>query len=281
MTEQLAKLGIDLGTNLGIFVVCLAYTFAVVTLIWSIGLVQGNHSLMDGYYGFGYAIPGWIAFLLSGAHSQTAAILLLMVSLHGCRLGVYLGLRWRRLVKTPIGGDPRYISFKEKLFRGYWWKSFFAVMHSQTLVIAIVGIPSVWGIAAARDVSGDFNLFTAIGMLVFGVGFYFETVADAQLQAFKADPSNKGRYLNTGVWTYSRHPNYFGTTTVWWGMYLVAVAACPGIWWTIVGPLVNTYMLAGVTGSPMTDRIMGDRPEYKKLIERTRAFFPIPKSTSK
>ena len=281
MMEALARFGIDISTNLGIFAVCGLYSFLVVTVIWAIGLAQGNHSLMDGYYGFGYAIPGWIAFLLSGASSQTAALLLLMVSLHGCRLGVYLGLRWRRLVKTPIGGDPRYIGFKKKLFHGYWWKSFFAVMHSQTLVIMIVGIPSVWGIAAAAEVRDDFGWLTAIGMLVFGVGFYFETVADAQLQAFKAEPANKGRYLNTGVWTHSRHPNYFGTTTVWWGMYLVAVSAVPGIWWTIIGPLVNTYMLAGVTGSPMTDRIMGDRPEYQALIARTRAFLPIPKAWSK
>lgn len=281
MMDILTSVGITPNSNLCIVLIAAACNFVIITAIWAIGLVQGNHSLMDGYYGFSYVIAGWIAYLLSGAQSQTAVLLLLMVSLHGARLGVYLGLRWRRLVKTPIGGDPRYIGFKEKLRDGYWWKSFFAVLHSQTLYIVVLGLPTTWGIAATRGVTDESGWLTAIGMLVFGIGFYFETVADAQLQAFKADPANKGRYLNTGVWTHSRHPNYFGTTVVWWGMYLVVIAARPDLWWTMIGPMLNTYALAGVTGSPMTDRIMGERPEYRALMKRTRSFFPIPKSTSK
>lgn len=277
MTELLTRCGIDLASPLGIFWITCAYSFTIVTLIWIIGLFHGQHSLMDGYYGFGYAIPAWIALLLSDARSQTAALLLLMVSLHGCRLGIYLGLRWLRFKAGPLGGDPRYLGFRRKLDRGYWWKSFFVVMHSQTLVLIVVGLPAIWGITSNVAPGPAIGWLTAIGMLVFGVGFYFETVADAQLQAFKADPANKGRYLNAGVWTHSRHPNYFGTTTVWWGIYLVAIAGNPAVWWTIVGPIVNTCMLAGVTGSPMTDRIMGDRPEYRELMRRTRAFFPIPR----
>jgi steroid 5-alpha reductase family enzyme len=276
-TVTLTNVGIDIDTTQGIFWFCTAYTIAVVTLIWAIGLVQGNHSVMDGYYGFGYMIPAWVAFIFSHAKSQAAALLLLMASLHGARLGTYLSRRWRIYRKT-IGGDPRYLKFKANLSPGYWWKSFFAVMHAQTAVIVVVGLPSVIGISMTRSTPGaPIGVLSAVGMLVFGIGYYFETVADGQLQAFKADPANKGRYLQTGVWTHSRHPNYFGTTVVWWGIYLVALAGNPGVWWVVVGPIVNTIMLAGVTGSPMTDKIMGSRPEYRAIIARTRSFFPFPK----
>jgi len=271
------NMGIDITTVQGIFWLCSLYTFIAVTIIWGLGLVLGDHALMDGYYGFGYLIPGWIAFVLCDAKSQTAAMLLLMVSLHGARLGTSLARRWG-VYRRTIGSDPRYITFKKNLSPGYWWKSFFLVMHSQTLVIVVVGLPSVVGILMTKDVPGNgIGWLSALGMLVFAVGLYFETVADAQLQAFKANPDNKGKYLRYGVWTHSRHPNYFGTTTVWWGVYLVAVAGNPAAWWTIVGPVVNTIMLAGVTGTPMTDRIMKEKTEYQKVIEETRGFLPLPK----
>jgi steroid 5-alpha reductase family enzyme len=140
----------------------------------------------------------------------------------------------------------------------------------------------VWGILAGRDSLAQPGILSALGFLVFGVGLYFETAADAQLQAFIEDkpdnqgPEGKGRYLNTGVWKYSRHPNYFGTTTVWWGIWIVAMSASFDCWWTVIGPIINTLMLTVLTGSRMTDQIMGSRPEYRELMARTRFFWPVP-----
>jgi steroid 5-alpha reductase family enzyme len=276
MHDLLTGLGFNLATNLGIFWVCTAWTFLVVTIIWVIGIFQGNHSMMDGYYGFGYAIPVWIAYLLTGAASPTAAALLLMVSLHGCRLGFYLSKRWVGYRKIN-GGDQRYLGFVKKFAPGYWWKSFFAVMEPQAIVIALIGLPSVWGVLGNQVPGATLSPLAFLGMLVFGIGYYFETVADGQLQAFKADPNNKGRYLRTGVWTDTRHPNYFGNTTVWWGIWLVAVAGNPAIWWTVAGPVLNTIMLTGILGRAFQDKYMGSRPEYKKVIEETNSFLPIPK----
>src|SRR4029450_5164737 len=115
------------------------------------------------------------------------------------------------------------------------WKSFFRVMEPQAVIIVLIGSPVVMGILKNREVDGGINLLALIGLIVFMVGLYYETVADAQLQAFLA-LDERPRYLNTGVWKYSRHPNYFGTTTVWWGMWLVAVAGDPDGWWTVAGP---------------------------------------------
>lgn len=284
MMELLAGIGIDLNTHMGIWWLSVLWIFAVITVIWAIGLVQGNHSMMDGFYGFGYATQCWICYYYSGVNNAIAAALLVITSLHGCRLGFYLSKRWVGYRKNG-GGDQRYIGFTtHKLLKnGYWWKSFFVVMQSQTIVIVLIGLPSTWGIMALADPTNaplQLNIVTLLGLLVFGIGYYFEVVADGQLQAFKQDKERykdmKGRYLQAGVWTHTRHPNYFGNTTVWWGIWLVAVSGNPEYWWTIAGPLFNTIMLTKILGKQFQDNFMGKRPEYQELMRRTRAFLPIP-----
>jgi steroid 5-alpha reductase family enzyme len=198
--------------------------------------------------------------------------------LHGGRLGWYLAARWRRYV-PKYGGDPRYLNFVKEMSPGYWWKSFFRVMEPQAVIIVLIGSPVVMGILTNREADGGINLLAFVGLVVFMVGLYYETVADAQLQAFLA-LEERPRYLNTGVWKHSRHPNYFGTSTVWWGMWLVAVAGNPDCWWTVAGPLVNTIMLTSVLGSAFQDNYMGSRPEYQELMIRTRRFLPLPLSSA-
>jgi steroid 5-alpha reductase family enzyme len=160
---------------------------------------------------------------------------------------------------------------------GYWWKSFFRVMEPQAVIIVLIGMPAVVGILKSRAPNGGIGLLAFAGLLVFMVGLYHETVADAQLQSFLA-LDQRPRYLNTGVWKHSRHPNYFGTTTVWWGMWLVAVAGNPDCWWTVASPIINTIMLTSVLGSAFQDNYMGVRPEYQELMARTRRFLPLPLS---
>lgn len=266
-----------MDSNTSIFLVAAGFTVGIVTLIWLVGLAQGNHSMMDGYYGFGYAVPVWIAFVLSDATSPVAALVLLMASLHGCRLGWYLAARWRRYVPVH-GGDPRYLGFKEKYSPGYWWKSFFAVMEPQAILIIVVGLPAVVGVVENRELTGSntIDALTVLGLLVFGVGMYFETLGDGQLQSFLADDQRTRRYLDTGVWTHTRHPHYFGNICTWWGIWIVAVSGNPEIWWTAVGPIANTAMLTLVLGVAFQDKYMGDRPEYRALMSRTRALLPVP-----
>jgi len=273
MTEFLTGLGFNLTTHGGIFWFSCVWIFAVVSLIWLIGLFQGNHSMMDGFYGFGYATTGWIAFWLTDANSLYAGLLFLMVSLHGCRLGYYLSKRWAGYRKTT-GGDARYLGFVEKFKPGYWWKSFFIVMQPQTIVIMVIGLPATYGIMDNAHVDTPMNWLALLGMLVFGIGTYYEWISDGQLQAFKQDPEHKGRYLEHGVWALTRHPNYFGNTTVWWGIWLVAVAGNPSTWWTVAGPLFNTIMLTRILGKAFQDNYMGSRPEYQALISRSSGFLP-------
>lgn len=269
------QLGTNSWSSTEVFVLCAAVTVVVVTSAWVIGLFRGEHSIMDAYYGFGFAVPALIAFFVSGALSQTAALILLMTCLYGCRLGLYLALRWRRYAKTH-GGDPRYLQWTKDYADGYWWKSFFLVIEPQALVLILVGLPGVVGILGNRAPDGQVGVLAVLGAVVFGVGLYYEAVADTQLQAFLELPT-RPRYLNTGVWRYSRHPNYFGNVLVWWGIWLVAIGGNPDIWWCVAGPVVNTLMMTKVLGSTYQDKVMGDRPEYQRLMTRTRAFLPFPK----
>jgi len=278
MSGLVSSLGFDPASDLSVFLFCAIFTFAVVTILWVVGLFQASHSMMDGWYGFAFVVPALLAYLITGAQSVTAALLLFMVMLHGGRLGWYLAARWRRYV-PKYGGDPRYLNFVKEMSPGYWWKSFFRVMEPQAVIIVLIGSPVVMGILQNREPDGGIGLLAFLGLLVFMVGLYFETVADAQLQAFLA-LDKRPRYLNTGVWKHSRHPNYFGTTTVWWGMWLVAVAGNPDCWWTVAGPIVNTIMLTSVLGSAFQDNYMGSRREYQELMVRTRRFLPIPLSAN-
>jgi steroid 5-alpha reductase family enzyme len=276
MHSLVHDLGFNPNSATSVFLLLMIYTFAVTTLIWVIGLFQGNHSMMDGYYGFGYAIPALLAYAIVNPNSATAAALVVMVSLHGCRLGWYLAARWRRYV-PKYGGDPRYLNFVKELSPGYWWKSFFKVMEPQAVIIVLIGSPAVVGILESPHANHPLGWIAFIGLAVFGIGLYFESLADGQLQAFLELPDDKRpRYLNTGVWKNSRHPNYFGTTTVWWGMWLVAVSGNSHVWWTVIGPLANTIMLTSVLGSKFQDDYMGARPEYQRLMARTRRFLPWP-----
>jgi steroid 5-alpha reductase family enzyme len=281
MTDLVETLGFSASSNTDVFLFCASFTFAVVTILWVVGLYQGNHSMMDGWYGFAYVVPAVFAYVISDAASVTAGVLLVMVGLHGCRLGWYLAARWRRYVPVH-GGDPRYLNFVKEMSPGYWWKSFFRVMEPQAVIIVLIGSPAVAGILLNREPGGQLGVLAALGLVVFAVGLYHEALADGQLQAFLAIPrEQRPRYLNTGVWTHSRHPNYFGTTTVWWGIWLVAIDGNLDAWWTVAGPLVNTIMLTGVLGSAFQDKYMGVRPEYQQLMARTRRFLPLPLSATR
>ncbi len=277
MPDFLKLLGVDVGSNLSVFLACTIFTFAAVTIIWAIGLQRGHHSLIDSYYGFGYVLPALIAYYAVDAHSVAAALLLFMVILHGGRLGWYLSARNMRWAKE-LGGDPKYLDFARDLQPGYWWKSLIMVMEPQAVVIVVIGLPSIWGILENRDPGANVNAIALLGLVVFGIGSYFEWLADGQLQAFLANrENNKNRYLSTGVWTHSRHPNYFGNTCVWWGIWLVAISGdFASTWWTAAGPIVNTLMLTSVLGSTFADNRLGKRPEYQLLMARTRRFLPIP-----
>ena len=136
------------------------------------------------------------------------------------------------------------------------------------MLAAIVSLPLLAALASLHSL----NLFDAVGAAVVVFGLVFETIGDWQLARFKGEPANRGKVMDSGLWRYTRHPNYFGEFCVWWGFFLIAAAG--GGWWAIVSPLLMSVLLLKVSGVTLLEKDLERRPAYRDYIARTNAFFP-------
>jgi steroid 5-alpha reductase family enzyme len=189
----------------------------------------------------------------------------------GLRLGIYLLWRWRK-----NGPDRRYVTMmglaqKERGW-GYAKASLLLVFALQLPLQYIVCLPVQLG----QIDQAPIGPLAIAGATLAIIGILFETVGDAQLVAFKGDPANKGKVLQTGLWRYTRHPNYFGDACVWWGLWLIAAETGLGAW-SIPGPILITFLLTRWSGVPTVEgRMRRKRPEYEAYVQRTSAFIPLP-----
>jgi steroid 5-alpha reductase family enzyme len=166
--------------------------------------------------------------------------------------------------------DPRYQAMRAVRGDSFWWRSLFIVFWLQAAILWFVALPVL---AAARP-PHPLATLDLIGALVFCAGFAFEAVADRQLARFRANPANRGRVLDTGLWRYTRHPNYFGDALLWWGIFIIACAT-PGGWWTAASPLAMTWLLLRVSGVTLLERTLkASKPGYEQYMRRTPAFVP-------
>ena len=184
---------------------------------------------------------------------------------------------WLHLLRRSRGKpeDPRYAAFRERFGRErYWWFSFFQVFLLQGALVLVISAPLQ--LAAAAPAPDPIGVTSVLALGVFVVGFGIEAVADAQLQAFRDDPSRRGAVLDTGLWRLSRHPNYFGEALLGWGFWLAALTQPYG-WATAFAPMLMTYLLVKVSGVAMLDAHLGaTKPGYAEYIRRTSAFVPRP-----
>ena len=183
----------------------------------------------------------------------------------GLRLSLYI---LRRNWGKPE--DFRYQKWREESGKRWWWKSLFQVFLLQGLLMWLISTPLL---AAHRSAAPDHLTFLDItGLVLWSVGFFFEAVGDFQLSRFRGNPANKGKVLDSGVWRYTRHPNYFGDSAQWWGYYLIAAAA--GGWWTVFSPIMMTLLLLRVSGVALLEKTLETRPGYREYAQRTSAFIP-------
>ena len=242
-------------------VVLLAVTFAV-------AVRQNRHSVIDTVWGLGFVVVAGISWVLSAGYGDAGRRLLLLalVAVWGIRLAVHIGARAR-------GGheDPRYV---DMLAGAPGSRNVYALRRvylPQGLVMFFVSLTIQVGMFA----TGSLGWLAFTGVLLWILGFVFETVGDWQLTQFKADPARRGTVLNTGLWRYTRHPNYFGDAAVWAGLFLVAADSWPGVL-TVLSPALMIWTLAGKTGKPLTEKAMSARPGYKEYIDSTSGFLPWP-----
>jgi steroid 5-alpha reductase family enzyme len=255
-------------TFLGIYGSGALVILGFMTAIWIASLALRNSSIVDIFWGPGFVVTDWVYFALTGdCFPARKWLISVLVTIWGLRLGLYI--LWRNWGK---GEDFRYQKWREEAGSKWWWYSFFKVFLLQGVLMWIVSAPLL--AAQISPTPSRLTILDFVAVLVWAIGFFFEAGGDWQLARFKADPANKGKVLSTGVWRYTRHPNYFGDATQWWGFYLVAAAASGGFW-TIFSPIVMTTLLLRVSGVTLLEKSLKDaKPGYREYIETTSAFVP-------
>lgn len=246
-----------------------AAVMGLVVLVWFASLWKRDVSIIDWFWAAAFALFAWVALTEQSAWTLRPLLLASLLTLWALRLGLHLVLRSRGKAE-----DPRYQAMRRKSGRSFWWVSLFKVNLFQGLLVALISAP-VWQVVRSHGVASWSALDTvATAMILAGVAV--EAIADLQLTRFRNRSESRGRVLDTGLWRYSRHPNYFGNALLWWGIGLLALAT-PGSAWSLFGPLVMTFLLLRVSGVTLLEEsLVETRPRYREYIERTSSFIPWP-----
>jgi len=253
----------DVATALAGLVVILV----LATATWVLSLVRRDVSIVDSLWGLLF-VAAAVAYTVAGDASGGArrTVALVLVTVWGVRLAGHI--TWRN---AGHGEDPRYRAMRRKHGPRFAVTSLVRVFWLQGALAWLISLPLLYAV----DSGDDLDALAVLGVAVWLVGFAFEAVGDVQLARFKADPANAGQVMDRGLWRYTRHPNYFGDSTQWWGFWLLAVGA--GGWWTALSPVLMTFLLLRVSGVPLLERGMArTRPAYAAYAARTSAFVPAP-----
>lgn len=244
-------------------------SFAVMLATFVLALRRGLHRIVDIAWGLAFTAVALTAYGLSAGHGDDGRRLLItaLTALWGLRLSAHIARRGR-----GHGEDPRYARMLAKAPGSRAAYAVRTVYLLQGVLVWLVSLPVQAGLYAP----GPLGPTAAAGAALWLLGLAFEAIGDAQLHRFKADPAHRGMIMDRGLWSWTRHPNYFGDFCVWWGLFLIAydrpaVAAA-----TAVGPLVMTYLLTAGSGKALLERHMADRPGYAAYRARTSGFFPVP-----
>ena len=246
-----------------------ALAIAVVMVsTWLLSVALKNASIVDIVWGAGFVVVTWVMQLTIEGDSSRQWLITSMVSIWGLRLSGYLARR-----NFGHGEDWRYVAMRKRHGRRFPLVSLVTVFALQGVVMFLVSLPVQLGHA---DRSPSVGPVAVMGLLVWFLGIVFEAVGDMQLRRFKKDPSNAGLVMDRGLWSLTRHPNYFGDSCVWWGIGIVAAEAGTAAW-GLIGPVVMTLFLTKVSGVPMLERSLAKRkPGYADYMARTSGFFPRP-----
>ncbi|MGB0863619.1 MAG: DUF1295 domain-containing protein [Saprospiraceae bacterium] len=241
---------------------------ASITVVWLISLLVKDSSIVDIFWGTGFVIVVWFYLFSLGEVYFTGRNLFFvsLVSLWGLRLTAHIG--YRNIGKPE---DYRYQEWRAEAGKHYWWVSYLRVFLLQGIILWML---SALFIPILKIEENTFSTTFIIGISLFAIGLFFEAVGDWQLMQFKKSPSNKGKIMQTGLWKYTRHPNYFGDSVVWWSFFMMALDYKTGLFF-IFAPLFMTFLLTKVSGVAMLEvKQKNTKPKYADYIRRTSSLFP-------
>ena len=235
------------------------------SLWFLISLLRKRNDVADVAWGLGFVLLAWTSFFLSRGSGTRGALVGILVSAWGLRLAWHIHARNRGKAE-----DYRYLAWRREWGKWFYVRSYLQVYLLQGGLLFLIASPVLIINGSAGRTLG---LLDGIGVAVWLGGFLFESVGDAELARFARDPLNKGKLLQTGLWRYTRHPNYFGEVAQWWGIWLVALGV-PGGWFGIIGPLMITLLILKVSGIPMLEKKMAENLDFAEYARRTSVFLP-------
>jgi steroid 5-alpha reductase family enzyme len=245
----------------------LAAILILFAILWVVSLRLENASIADVAWGPGILVIGLTYYFTSDGFPPRALLTLALLAAWAIRLSTHLGVRTRLR-----GEDDRYVTWRDQYEDTWWLISLFKIFLLQAIVAWIVSLPIYFAIVSLAP--GSLTVLDYAGVLLFVAGLVFESVGDEQLRRFRDDRSNRGQVLDTGLWRYTRHPNYFGEALLWWGFGLIGVATggIPGL----LGPALLTYLLIYVSGIARLEAALVEKPGYIHYAGRTPALLPLP-----
>lgn len=252
----------------GLFGIIALTIWTLMTILWVVSLLMKNAGIVDIFWGLGFVIVNWVAFFLTSDITLPRHWLLnIIVTIWGLRLFLHIFLRNKGKPE-----DFRYADFRKKYGKKFWWFSYLQTFMLQGVLMLLISTPLI--ITQYANQPSKLGFLEYLGLVIWVIGFFFEAVGDYQLNRFIKNPQNKGKLLDSGVWKYTRHPNYFGDSAQWWGYFLIACAV-PFGFLTVFSPIIMTFFLIKVSGVAMLERSMADRkPGYKEYMRTTNAFIP-------
>jgi steroid 5-alpha reductase family enzyme len=236
--------------------------------LWFVfSLIKRRNDVADVAWGLGFVIVAWASFFIASDYGMRGLLVNTLVSIWGLSFAWHINYRNKGKPE-----DYRYLAWRKEWGTWFYLRSYAQVYILQGCLLYLIGLP-ILVINANSSVS--LGLLDALGVLVWIIGFAFEVVGDAELARFIKDPANKGKLMQRGLWAYTRHPNYFGEVTLWWGVWLLSFSSPHG-WFAVVGPLTITFLILKVSGIPMLEKKMAEHPDFTEYKRRVSAFFPWP-----
>lgn len=248
------------------------YYLTLALLLWGymslwfvISLVKGRNDVADVAWGLGFVLLAWTSFFLSRTSGTRGILVGILVSVWGLRLAWHIHARNRGKAE-----DYRYMAWRLEWGKWFYARSYLQVYLLQGALLFLIALPVL---IINRGGGGTFGFLGGCGVCVWLFGFIFESVGDAELARFAKDPRNRGKILQSGLWRYTRHPNYFGEVVQWWGIGLVALGVARS-WVGMIGPLTITILILKISGIPMLEKKMAENPDFADYKRRTSGFVP-------
>jgi steroid 5-alpha reductase family enzyme len=251
------------------FLILAFILFLYMNMWFFVSLIKKRNDIADIAWGIGFILMSLISLFLNSNTSIQGLVISILITIWGLRLSVHIYKRNKGKKE-----DYRYLTWRQEWGKWFYVRSYFQVYILQGVLLFLIVFPVL--LLNKNIETLTFGVIESLGLLIWVIGFYFEVVGDAQLSQFVKDPLNKGKLMQSGLWAYTRHPNYFGEVTMWWGIWVMTLGA-PLSLLGIIGPLTITFLILKVSGIPLLEKKMQEHPDFAEYKKRVSVFVPLPR----